>query len=95
MYDEDFSGHHGYDDCYMTEHWLHNGGKTVLLADFDYFRNLRRRAGGLDSDDSHNIQLGERKMLAGIKNSVGILRFEWKQILLDLKPAMADGQHGG
>lgn len=80
MYDEDFSGHYAYDDCYLNEHWRSNGGKTILLTDFDYFMNMGFGTEGLDRDASRNKLLGQTKMLAGTGNSPGILRFDWEQV---------------
>ncbi len=41
MYDEDFAGHPGYGDIYMTTHWEHEGGKSLLLSDFTSSSALR------------------------------------------------------
>jgi hypothetical protein len=86
MYDEDFAGHYGYEEIYMTRHWEHEGGKRLLFADYTYFNNLGFSSVGLDRDSSHNKMLGENKVLDGTKNSVGILRFEWKRQTVISKP---------
>ena len=80
MYDEDFVGHYGYEDLYMPQVWEKNGGTRVLLNDRVFFEDLGFGTSSLDRDLSHNLNLAQNKMLAGTKNSTGILRFEWAEI---------------
>jgi hypothetical protein len=82
MYDEDFSGSYGYDDIYMAEHWERGGGRRQLLADFNFFTNLKFDTARLDRDASHNRRLGQQKLLDGARNSAGMLRFAWEPVAI-------------
>lgn len=80
MYDEDFAGYYGYEDLYMPLVWERHGGKRVLLNDADFFEDMGFGTSNLDRDLSRNLALAQQKMLAGTKNSPGILRFEWEAV---------------
>jgi hypothetical protein len=82
MYDEDFAGHYGYEDLYAHQVWEHSGGKRVLLGDAIYFEDLGFGTTTLDRDNQRNDLLSRQKMATGVKNSPGILRFEWEQLAL-------------
>lgn len=80
MYDEDFAGYYGYEDLYMPQVWEKHGGKRVLLNDAVYFEDKGFGTTNLNRDLSRNYALAQQKLLAGTKNSLGILRFEWEGI---------------
>jgi glycosyltransferase involved in cell wall biosynthesis len=80
MYDEDFVGHYGYEDLYMPLVWEKHGGKRVLFSDVDFFEDMAFGTSNLNRDLSRNLALAQQKMLAGTKNSPGILRFEWEPV---------------
>lgn len=80
MYDEDFAGYYGYEDLYMPQVWEKHGGKRVLLNDAVYFEDKGFGTTNLNRDLSRNYALAQQKLLAGTKNSPGILRFEWEGI---------------
>ena len=80
MYDEDFAGHYGYEDLYMPQVWERHGGKRVLFNDAIFFEDMGFGTTNLDRDLSHNKALGIHKMATGVKNSTGILRFEWEKV---------------
>jgi glycosyltransferase involved in cell wall biosynthesis len=84
MFDEDFAGHYGYEDMYMPLVWERHGGKRVILNDANYFEDLSFSTAKLNRDLSRNKLLGEQKLSAGTKNSIGVLRFEWEQVRLDV-----------
>jgi hypothetical protein len=84
MFDEDFAGHYGYEDLYMSRVWERHGGQRVILDDANYFEDLGFSTGKLNRDLSRNKLLGEQKLRSGTKNSIGILRFEWEQVKLDV-----------
>lgn len=80
MYDEDFVGHYGYEDLYMPQVWEKNKGHRTLLNDAIFFEDMGFGTHNLDRDLTRNYALAQEKMLAGLKNSKGILRFEWESI---------------
>ncbi len=80
MYDEDFAGHYGYDDLYMPQVWERRGGRRAVLNDAEYFEDMRFGTRNLNRDLSRNKALVEQKLLAGAKNSPGLLRFEWEPV---------------
>jgi len=77
MYDEDFTGHYGYEDLYMPRVWESRGGKRSLINQPVFFENMPFGTGNFDRDLRRNQQLMIAKMNAGCKNSPGILRFDW------------------
>jgi len=89
MYDEDFSGKYGYEDIYMARHWEWSGGKRQLLADYNFFTNLKFATARLDRDVSHNRRLGQDKLLDGVRNSAGMLRFAWEPVAIT-RPGRTD-----
>ena len=80
MFDEDFAGHYGYEDLYMPRVWESRGGKRVILDDANYFQDLGFNTVNLNRDLDRNKLLGEQKIMAGAKNSPGMLRFEWEEV---------------
>ncbi|WP_428488209.1 CmcI family methyltransferase [Rhodopila sp.] len=92
MYDEDFSGHYGYDDTYMLNVWAKQGGKRVLYNDHEYFNEVGIGTAGLDRDLGYNLSLAENKVRAGLHNSSGVLRFAWEpvQLVTERQTPLAD-----
>jgi glycosyltransferase involved in cell wall biosynthesis len=80
MFDEDFAGHYGFEDLYMSHRWERSGGKRAVLEDFNYFEDLGFGTTTLDRDLSRNKLLQEQKLRDGCRNAPGILRFEWEQV---------------
>lgn len=83
MYDEDFTGHYGYEDLYMPRVWESRGGKRSLINQPVFFDDMPFGTSNFDRDLTRNKQLMISKMNAGCKNSPGILRFDWEESLLD------------
>jgi hypothetical protein len=46
----------------------------------DFFEDMAFGTSNLNRDLSRNLALAQQKMLAGTKNSPGILRFEWEPV---------------
>lgn len=82
MYDEDFAGHYGYEDLYMPRVWERNGGTRVLFNDIDFFEDTNFGTSNLNRDLSRNLALAEDKVRSGLRNSPGILRFDWSKITI-------------
>jgi glycosyltransferase involved in cell wall biosynthesis len=80
MFDEDFSGHYGYDDLYMHAVWEKFGGKFVLLNDVVFFEDLESGTPKLSRNLQRNAALEVMKRLAGSKKPAHFLRFEWEQV---------------
>jgi len=80
MFDEDFAGHYGYEDLYMSYLWGTHGGKRSVLNEVDFFEDLGFATANLDRDLNRNKLLQEQKIKAGTGNSTGILRFKWEQV---------------
>jgi glycosyltransferase involved in cell wall biosynthesis len=86
-YDEDFSGHYGYEDLYLQRVWEGHGGSRVLFNDAEFFEDTGFGTSNLNRDLSRNNALAHDKLRTGCKTAPGILRFEWEQ--LDLPRARA------
>lgn len=82
-YDEDFTGHYGYEDLYMPRVWETAGGQRVLLNTPVFFEDMKFGTGNFDRDLSRNLALAQQKLAAGCRNSPGILRFDWQEVALD------------
>ena len=80
MFDEDFSGHYGYDDLYMHSVWEKFGGQFVLLNDMVFFEDLDSGTPSLSRDLERNAALELAKRQAGCKKPSHFLRFEWEQV---------------
>lgn len=77
-YDEDFSGHYGYEDVLFRHMWRKHVGTEVLLTDIA-FEQLGFRTAGLDRDTSRNQALIQAKAAAGLPKPKGLLRFAWAE----------------
>jgi glycosyltransferase involved in cell wall biosynthesis len=91
MYDEDFSGHYGYDDTEMGLLWDYKGGKRNVLADFDFFEQLNFQTTDLNRDKERNMLLAAGKVRArrvsgSLGTRSGILRFDWSQVEIRKPP---------
>lgn len=80
-YDEDFSGHYGFEDVLFRTQWRRHVGGEVLLTDIA-FEQLGHRTGGLDRDTARNQALIHAKAAAGLPRARGLLRFGWDEVPL-------------
>jgi hypothetical protein len=78
-YDEDFSGHYGFEDVAFRMMWRKHVGGEVLLTDIA-FEQLSFRTSGLDRDTSRNQALIQAKAAAGLPKPKGMLRFGWSDV---------------
>lgn len=78
-YDEDFSGHYGYEDLYLPRVWEAAGGQRTLLNSPVFFEDMGFGTSNFTRDLTRNQNLMLQKLASGCKNSPGILRFEWKE----------------
>jgi hypothetical protein len=90
LYDEDFSGHYGYEDVFLPCTWDSNGGKrTLLITPCVFERELGFTTPGLDRDLAHNRGVLDRKLAELLRPSPqeacgqkGVLRFDWHEVQL-------------
>ena len=75
-YDEDFSGHYGFEDVAFRMMWRKHVGSEVLLTDIA-FEQIAFRTSGLDRDLSRNQALIAQRAAAGLPKPKGMLRFNW------------------
>lgn len=80
MYDEDFSGHYGYEDLYLIAKWEKNGGGRIVLEQPVFFEDMGFGTTSLDRNKERNKQLMDEKIKAGYPHSPDILRFEWVEV---------------
>jgi len=78
-YDEDFSGHYGFEDVAFRMMWRKHVGGEVLLTDIA-FEQIAFRTSGLDRDLSRNQALIARRAAAGLPKPKGMLRFAWGDV---------------
>ena len=81
-YDEDFTGHYGYEDLYLPRVWEAAGGKRAMLNTPIFFEDMKFGTGNFNRDLSRNQTLALQKVAAGCRNSPGILRFDWQEVPL-------------
>lgn len=82
MMDEDFSGYYGFEDLYMQRVWESSGRRRLLLDGSVFFDDVGFKTPALNRDLERNKALAHQKLAEGCKNSPGILRFEWEEVLL-------------
>ena len=75
-YDEDFSGHYGFEDVLFRMMWRKHVGTEVLLTDIA-FEQIAFRTTGLDRDTTRNQALAQARAAAGMPKPKGMLRFAW------------------
>lgn len=75
-YDEDFSGHYGFEDVLFRMMWRKHVGTEVLLTDIA-FEQIAFRTSGLDRDTTRNQALAQARAAAGMPKPKGMLRFAW------------------
>lgn len=75
-YDEDFSGHYGFEDVAFRMMWRKHVGTEVLLTDIA-FEQIAFRTSGLDRDLQRNQALIAQRAAAGLPKPKGMLRFGW------------------
>jgi len=78
-YDEDFSGHYGFEDVLFRMMWRKHVGTEVLLTDIA-FEQLRFRTAGLNRDTARNQALIQARAAAGMPKPKGMLRFGWGEV---------------
>lgn len=78
-YDEDFSGHYGFEDVLFRMMWRKHVGTEVLLTDIA-FEQMSFRTAGLDRDTTRNQALIQQRAAAGMPKPRGMLRFAWHEV---------------
>jgi hypothetical protein len=78
-YDEDFSGHYGFEDVLFRMMWRKHVGTEVLLTDIA-FEQIAFRTSGLDRDTTRNQALAQARAAAGFPKPRGMLRFAWGEL---------------
>ena len=78
-YDEDFSGHYGFEDVAFRMMWRKHVGTEVLLTDIA-FEQIAFRTSGLDRDLSRNQALIQQRAASGMPKPKGMLRFAWGEV---------------
>jgi hypothetical protein len=87
-YDEDFSGHYGFEDVAFRMMWRKHVGGEVLLTDIA-FEQIAFRTSGLDRDLARNQALIAQRAAAGLPKPRGCMRFAWHEVLEDTTPPAA------
>lgn len=77
MYDEDFSGHYGYEDLYLMAVWEKHGGNRIVLEQPVFFEDMNFGTTSLDRSKERNQQLMDEKIKSGYPGAPSILRFDW------------------
>lgn len=77
-YDEDFSGHYGFEDVAFRMMWRKHVGGEVLLTDIA-FEQINFRTSGLDRDLTRNQALIQLRAAKGFPKPRGMLRFGWSE----------------
>lgn len=80
-YDEDFSGHYGFEDVAFRMMWRRHVGTEVLLTDIA-FEQIAFRTSGLDRDLTRNQALIAQRAATGFPKPKGMLRFAWNEAAL-------------
>jgi hypothetical protein len=78
-YDEDFSGHYGFEDVAFRMMWRKHVGGEVLLTDIA-FEQIAFRTSGLDRDLSRNQALIAQRAAQGMPKPRSMLRFAWGDV---------------
>ena len=78
-YDEDFSGHYGFEDVVFRLMWRKHVGTEVLLTDIA-FEQIAFRTSGLDRDTTRNQALAQARAAAGMPKPRGLMRFGWSEV---------------
>ena len=87
-YDEDFSGHYGFEDVLFRMMWRKHVGTEVLLTDIA-FEQIAFRTSGLDRDTTRNQALIQGRAASGMPKTRGLLRFAWHEVGIENRPAAA------
>ena len=80
-YDEDFSGHYGFEDVLFRKLWRKHVGQEVLLPEI-VFDQMAWRTNNLNRDTRRNQALANYKAALGMAKPKGCLRFEWTEVEL-------------
>lgn len=86
-YDEDFSGHYGFEDVVFRMMWRKHVGSEVLLTDIA-FEQIQFRTSGLDRDTTRNQALAQARAAAGMPKPRGMLRFGWHEVVAPSMPTL-------
>jgi len=78
-YDEDFSGHYGFEDVLFRMMWRKHVGTEVLLTDIA-FEQIAFRTSGLNRDTTRNQALIQHRAAAGMPKARGLIRFTWHEV---------------
>lgn len=81
MYDEDFTGHYGYEDLYLIAAWEKRGGNRIVLEQPIFFDDMGFGTLAFDRDKERNGRLMNEKIKAGCPESPDILRFGWVEVM--------------
>lgn len=87
-YDEDFSGHYGFEDVAFRMMWRKHVGTEVLLTDIA-FEQIAFRTSGLDRDLSRNQALIAQRAASGMPKPRGMLRFTWSDQVTEVAEVAA------
>ncbi len=79
-YDEDFSGHYGYEDIYLLESWKRKGLGMAMLTNVELHHVVGAFTPNLDRDLSRNHSLMEEKLRNVSTVASRPIRFEWREI---------------
>lgn len=78
-YDEDFSGHYGFEDVIFRNMWRKYVGGDVLFTNIA-FNQLNHRTNDLNRDTTRNHELAQKKLIDGLLKVKNILRFHYCEI---------------
>lgn len=78
-YDEDFSGHYGFEDVVFRNMWRRYVGDEVLLTNIAFDQGGRPTT-GLNRDTVRNQALAQYKMALGFPKPRGCVRFQWDEV---------------
>ena len=78
-YDEDFSGHYGFEDVVFRNMWRRYVGDEVLLTNISV-EQMGEPTRGLNRDTQRNQALAQYKLALGLPKPRGCLRFLWDEV---------------
>lgn len=78
-YDEDFSGHYGFEDVLFRNMWRTLVGNEVLLNDIA-FEQMDLQTKGLSRDTTRNQALIQFKLATGLPKARNLVRFGWTEV---------------
>lgn len=78
-YDEDFSGHYGFEDVLFRQLWRQQVGPEVLLTDMA-FEQMELQTQGMSRDTRRNQALIQYKAALGWPKAKSLVRFGWTEV---------------